>query len=366
MRRQRRYVDQTGDFFYLARTGCNFGMRLLEKAPDSERAERGRLAASMAAQALGHDPADVFAWSLMRDALAASGRIADAELVGWEAIRRFPENVQWRTQLASIQAVHSGKADEAEALLRETVELFPGEPHARALFATVLSDDLGRREEAFEALREAVGSGVAADASRRLMRKHEQGRALRGEELRPHVVESGASFLELPPGAARRQLFLFETGAVGEGSMREFLAGIPPDGYAVYVSERVGLSDIPVKSNFALAFESALRREGPSGLRELLSRARPPEKEIVEEALDTALEVDVDEAISVGKIDAAPAIGDGKACARERKARGDGRFTTLRRTLRQQGGREDRRMRLLRDFAASTFSGGCVVSLLAA
>lgn len=366
MRRQRRYADQTGDFFFLVRTGCNFGMRLLERAPDSERVERGRLAASLAAQALGHDPADVFAWSLMRDALAASGRIADAELVGWESIRRFPENVQWRTQLASMLAVHAGKADEAEALLRETVELFPCEPHARALLATVLSDDLGRREEAFEALREAIGSGVADDASRRLMRKHEQGFALRGEGLRPKLVESDASFLEMPPGATRRQLFLFETGAIGEEAMREFLADNSADSYAVYVSERVGLTDIPVKSNFALAFEEALRRAEPSGLRELLSRARPPEKAIVEEALDATMEVDIEEAACVEKIGAALETRDARACARDREARGDLRFPALQRTLRQEGGRADRRIRLLRDFAASTLSGGCVVSLLAA
>ena len=115
MRRQRRYAAATGDFFYLIRTACNFGMRLLEKAPEAERVERGRLAVPLAAQALGRDQTDVFAWSLMRDALAASGRMADAELVGWEAIRRFPEYVRWRVRLASMLATGAGKILEAES-----------------------------------------------------------------------------------------------------------------------------------------------------------------------------------------------------------------------------------------------------------
>lgn len=69
-------------------------MRLLETGSETERAVRGRLAASLAAQALGRDQTNLFAWSLMRNALAASGRMADAELVGWETVRRFPENVR--------------------------------------------------------------------------------------------------------------------------------------------------------------------------------------------------------------------------------------------------------------------------------
>ena len=372
MRRQRRYADATGDFFYLVRTACNFGMRLLELSPESERIERGRLAASLAAQALGHDQTDIFAWSLTRDALAASGRMADAELVGWEAIRRFPENVQWRTQLASLLATGAGKAREAESLLRETADLFPADPHARALLATVLADDLRLVEEAREILAEAVEKGVADDATHGLMRKLERGSELRGTGSWPRMVESDASVLELSSGSARRQLFLYETGTASLEAMRAFLADLPTDGYAVYLSNRVGLLEKPLDTNFALAFENALRNAEPSAWRTLLAKVRPPEKAIVLEALDSATGMKSvnGSALDGAEIDKVGAIDDDLVRARygsrPNAARRDMRFRTLQCALRQKGGRKDRRIRLLRDFAASTLSSRSVVSLLAA
>lgn len=76
--------------------------------------------------------------------------------------------------------------------------------------------------------------------------------------------------------------------------MRAFLSGIPADSYAVHVVERLGLTGIPVKWNFALAFESALRPAEPSGPREIRARARPPEKAVVEEAARFAEVVSVE------------------------------------------------------------------------
>ena len=366
MRKQRRYAEVTGDIFYLVRTSCNFGMRLLEKGPKTERVERGVLAASLAAQAFRHDPADVFAWSLMRDALAASGRLADAELVGWEAIRRFPENARWRTQLASMLAMQAGKPEDAEALLRETVELFPGEPHVRTLLATVLSDDLHRVDEAREALDEANHEGVADDTTRRLSRKLGQGRDLRGFGSRHQVVTDDTSILELPTGAVRRQLFLYEMGAASEDVMRSFLAKMPTDSYSVYVANRVGLSGVPLNTNFALAFEDALRKAVPSALRALLVKARPIDKVVVEAALGATMDataLDDADIVNVGGADE----GDIDVnSASRRDVRVNERFLMLKRALRQQGGREDRRIRLLRDYVASSLSSGSVVSLLAA
>ena len=371
MRRQRRYADAAGDFFYLVRIACNFGMRLLETGPETERAGRGRLAASLAAQALGRDQTDICAWSLMRDALAASGRMADAELVGWETIRRFPENVRWRTQLASMLANGAGKSREAESLLRETMELFPADPHARALLATVLADDLHRVEEARDILKEAIVKGVADDATLGLKRKLERGRALRGAGSRPQVVERDGDVLDLPSGAARRQLFLYETGAANEEDMRAFLAELPTDGYAVYLANRVGLSNDPLDTNFALAFEEAIRKAEPSAWRALMARARPSEKAIVLESLEGAVDMkSVNESVLDGTdIDKDVAMDADPVRARSGSLAGiarDARFRALQDALRQRGGREDRRIRLLRDFAASTLSSGSAVSLLAA
>ena len=180
-------------------------MRLLEKGPAEERVERGKLAVSLAAQAFRNDPADVFAWPLMRDALVAAGRVADAELVGWESIRRFPEDVQYRAQLATVLADHPGKAGEAESLLLETVDLFPAEPYARAQLATVLSDDLGRAEDARAVLKKAIGEGVTNGASRSLMMNLDQGRPLHG--IRPPPAPAGEgrvlAMTDVRPDASR-------------------------------------------------------------------------------------------------------------------------------------------------------------------
>ena len=350
IRRQQRYAQVSGDVFYLVRTSCNFGMRLIEKGPEDERVERGRLAVSLAAQAFRHDPSDVFAWSLMRDALVASGRVSDAELVGWESIRRFPEDVQYRTQLATVLADYSAKTEEAESLLRETVDLFPEEPYAFAQLATVLSDDLSRTEDARAVLGESIRKGVANATMRNLLTTLDQGRPLRSFHDLSVSVRDDAKQLHLPSGAARRLLFLFEAGAANEDAIRSFLAGQSYDSYAIYVLERIGRSDMAFDTNFALQFEKAVRKSEPSSLRALISRKRPYlEKALVEEAI---------------------AAGEGRVVAmtdlRHGTARSLERIRTLRSTLRQEGGREDRRTRLLRDFAASTLSSGSVVSLMAA
>lgn len=346
MNGHRRYADTTGDVFYLVRTACNVGMRLLENGPQTEKVERGALAVSLATLAFDYDPVNVFAWSLMRDALAAAGRIADAELVGWEAIRRFPEDLQWRTQLATVLTVYSGKAEEAAALLRETTALFPEEPYARNQLATVLADDLRRTADARDILNNAIADGVAGDVTRSLLQKLDQGRALRRARPQPTGVED-ASTLTLPTAMARRQLFLFESGLSSEDGLRAFLSDAPQDSYSTYVSERAGLSDVPFKTTFAIAFEDALEKAEPSALRALVARARPMEQAIVQEAV----------AVSEGRVVAFSEFFAG--------AERDERLQTLERTLRQQGGREDRRTVLLRDFAASTLSTS-VVSLVAA
>lgn len=346
MNRQRRYADVSGDVFYLVRTACNFGMRLIKKGSEDERVERGKLAVSLATLAFDYDPENVYAWSLMRDALAASGRIADAELVGWEAIRRFPEDCQWRTQLATVLTVYSGKAEETAALLQETIALFPEEPFARNQLATVLADDMQCTAEARKVLDVAIAEGVADDATRSLLQKLDQERALRRARPQALAVEN-VSTLTLPTAMARRHLFLFEAGLSSKDALRAFLSDMPQDSYATYVSERAGLSDIPFKATFGIAFEDALKKAEPSALRALVTRARPMERAIIEEAV----------AVSEGRVvPFSDFFADGER---------DERLQILERTLQQQGGRKDRRTVLLRDFAASTLSTS-VVSLVAA
>jgi tetratricopeptide (TPR) repeat protein len=152
----RRYADATGDVFYLVRTTCNVGMRLIEKGPVSERAIRGDTAVRLASLAFDYDPTNVFAWGLLLRGLGAADRWADAELVGWEAIRRFPEDPQRRNQLATMLAKALGRPEEAAALLRETISLFPDDEYPRNQLATVLAESPGGAEEAAALLRGTI------------------------------------------------------------------------------------------------------------------------------------------------------------------------------------------------------------------
>ena len=132
----RHYAEVTGESYYLVTTACNIGMAIIEGTDDP--VGRGRFAVDLARQALAWQPANVYAWALWRDALAKQGAFEAAELVGWESIRRFPEDVQWRTQLALLLAGLPGRETEAEQLLRETIERFPGGVVTRNQLAELL------------------------------------------------------------------------------------------------------------------------------------------------------------------------------------------------------------------------------------
>lgn len=134
--KHRRFAEATGESYYFVRTACYLGMAIIKGADDP--VGRGRLGVRLARQALAWQPTNIYAWALWRDALAKQGAFEAAELVGWESIRRFPENVQWRTQLALLLGDQPGRASEAELLLRETIERFPDDVVARNQLAELL------------------------------------------------------------------------------------------------------------------------------------------------------------------------------------------------------------------------------------
>lgn len=339
MQSHRLYADTTGDVFYLVRTACNVGMRLIKSGDDSERQARGLQAVSLARLAFEYDPVNVFAWSLMRDALAHAGRVRDAELVGWEAIRRFPENEQWRTQLATLLAEQAGKPLEAAALLREAILLFPTHPFSRDQLATVLADDLNESAQAEEVLLAAMSDGVGDDATNGLLQKLRQGKRLRGHRKLPAKLPDDSS-MSLPTAEARRLLFSFEAGVVDGSAVRAFLDQAPADSYLTYVGERTGISNLPFKTTFAMAFDDALRDASPSALRGLIARARPMEKPLVEQAI----------ALSEGRVVSFTTTqADGYASAR---------FLKLAEVFAQVGVSTERQSNLLRDVAASYLASG--------
>ncbi len=355
-----RYADTTGDVFYLVRTACNVGMRLIQNAPVGETQARGEAAARLAQLAFAYDPANVFAWSLYRDALAAANRLEDAELVGWETIRRFPEDEQWRNQLAerllrpeeaaallkdtitlfprdaharnqlaTVLAERLQRPEEAAALLKETIALFPGHTHARnqlatvlaerlqrpeeaaallkdtiTLFprdaharnqlATILADDLNRAEEARLVLEAANTAGASADATRTLLTKLSQKRALRGKRVLPtdQPVAGLPQSLPLAAAMARRALFRVENGFMSRDDAAHLLATLPADPYVSYATARATDGDVP-DTTFSLAFEAAARSGSAPALKALVARARPIECFLIDHAIaaieDTAV-----------------------------------------------------------------------------
>ncbi len=133
---QRHYAEATGESHYLVTTACNIGMGIIKGTDDP--VGRGRLAVDLARQTLAWQPANVYGWILWRDALAKQGAFEAAELVGWEVIHRFPEDVQQRTQLALLLGDLPGRESDAERLLRETIVRFRDNVVARSQLAELL------------------------------------------------------------------------------------------------------------------------------------------------------------------------------------------------------------------------------------
>lgn len=262
-------------------------------------------------------------------------------------------------------ATGAGKVREAESLLRETMELFPADPHARAL----LADDLQRVEDAREILKEAIVKGVADEATLGLKWKLERGLALRGTGLRPQVVERAADVLDLPSGAAPAVPLRDGSGEQGCHA-RVSLRFV--DGRLRRLPRQ---SSRPVERSarheFRLRFRGHASKAEPFAWSALLARARPSEKAIILEALEGAVDMKPinESALDGTDIDMSDAMDADPVRARSGSLPDigrDARFRALHVAQRQRGGREDRRIRLFRDFAASSLSSGSGVSLLAA
>jgi tetratricopeptide (TPR) repeat protein len=365
-------------FFIWSAQHATWGMRLIEKGAVAERPVRGNAAVRLARLAFDYDPTNVYAWALIRDGLEAEGRLEDAELVGWETIRRFPENPQWRTQLATLLADSLGRPKEAAALLRETVSLFPenapsrtqlasvlagslerpeeaaallhesivlfpDDPYPRTQLATVLADDLNRGSDAQTVLETAHRDGVANDITAGLLKKLRRGQKLRTARRGPVVVVPPASEvgspIELPTAAARRALFRFENGLADVDSIRAFLDQHTPDAYLSYVGERTGVRRSPLKTTFAFAFEAAAREASAPALRALIPRVRPLEGMLVGQAI-----------AAVETRTAMIAVNDNDAGSPERV------FQLVRQFSGPQAPAPAARLMLLRDTAASFLS----------
>ncbi|WP_133511502.1 tetratricopeptide repeat protein [Candidatus Thiosymbion oneisti] len=141
----RQYCRETGDSFYLVRTFCNLGDRLLGPDPIWARA--------LAHEAARWNPQNPYAWSLLARALEAEGDWHRAQAVYWHARRRFPHDEQSHNQLAHALVLH-GDVELGEAVYRAAIRLFPDNPVCRADLAHTLRIT-DRRDQAVAVYREA-------------------------------------------------------------------------------------------------------------------------------------------------------------------------------------------------------------------
>jgi hypothetical protein len=142
------YAEVTGDAFPLSVSITRIGEKLLEESSPETLVERANYVAHMSRQGLRWQPNNFWLWAQWRDALFEAGRVVAGENVGWEGIRRFPEDRMFYSQLAkALTRIPSRKAV-AESLLRETMEKFPDDAVSGTQLAALLTSIPNRRGEA--------------------------------------------------------------------------------------------------------------------------------------------------------------------------------------------------------------------------
>lgn len=137
MHQHRRFLSAASDPQYFVRAVHTLGRALIRTRADEPHA-RARKAEALAQEGLDWAPYDRHLWSLWREALEADGVLEAAELVGWESVRRDPNDVDARTQLATLLAEALGRPADAEALLRGTIATFPANVVARNQLAELV------------------------------------------------------------------------------------------------------------------------------------------------------------------------------------------------------------------------------------
>ncbi|MBS0532416.1 MAG: hypothetical protein JSR72_00025 [Proteobacteria bacterium] len=276
MQRHERYATRTGDTFYLVRTACNIGMQLLRGDDLPER--RAAKARDLAQLALRFEGSNVYAWALWRDALAAEGHLEAAELLGWETVRRFPENLQWRNQLALLLARKSEKSQEAEGLLRETIGLCGNDKKnnvvAHTQLANLVGRETGRLKEAITLLEEALKIEPTDEVAQSMKLRFQIGQTSSSPQhvtrAAPTVVGNGLTNLPATlaaSGRMRRALFLVrtatpETREVAQREVKAILGEEESLAYARYLAAAAGIVEPASDDGVSAVAYLAVAKEG--------------------------------------------------------------------------------------------------------
>lgn len=147
--KHRCYAQESGDSFYLVRTFCNAGEKLLKHDPQWAR--------ELAHEAARWEPSNHHTWSLLARALEVKGDWRRAEAVYWNARRRFPHIAHSHTQLGHALLLH-GQAELGETVFRQATQLFPDNPITWSELGNSLRIT-GRYEQAVAVYKEAQSLG---------------------------------------------------------------------------------------------------------------------------------------------------------------------------------------------------------------
>lgn len=266
--RYERYTEAAGDDFFLVRTFCNVGNVLLRHSVDAH-SERAQLAERLAREALRYQPRNPIAWSLWRDALFSGGAYDASIALGWEMIRRFPNEPLMRNELAEI-LIAVDRPDEALSLLESALEATVYDIVTYSVLSRIYAN-LGNEDAA----RRAIDAGLSMESE-----NFDLLRGLdclnKGEPLplvataRKRVVDAvdtdahDSTLLELEQSGSLRRLrhrLQSENSAVDE--LTEILNSDPNFAYAQILAARYKLwhSSDQTLPPVAAAFEEALANE---------------------------------------------------------------------------------------------------------
>lgn len=285
VRNYEQFAEATGDSYFLVTSACNIGMRLIDV--DDDFVDRGKLGSRLALKALAWQSSNVFAWALWRDALAAQQEYEAAENVGWETIRRFPNNVQWRNQLSEL-LISIDRVEDAAAITRESLDRGIEDAATFDLQAR-LAFHLEGIERAQSILNEGLSRFPDGPALQRHMSALQRGESLplqsaafreRVHGVTPQRVKAAVSDAVARGGKLRRiGTMLLEKGSDAnwrQSSLEQverILSEDPNLSYGRYLLSELGRETDLVRNGtndtFAIKFVDAIRRKDNEQLRTL-------------------------------------------------------------------------------------------------
>ena len=284
LRSEHRFLDATGDAQFFVRSMHRLGSALIQ-TPADEPHVRARRAQALAQEGLDWAPYDQHLWSLWREALAADGALEAAERIGWEFIRRDPDNADARNQLAEL-AIAIGDVPAAEAIVNAAFAADVVDGATYALRAR-LQAHRGQKEQALATLREGMNRFPDNSFLREYERILTQGRTLRLESSamtsRPVAVSSPPAdpALEAASRFGRLRRLRAITDSADSADRDRAVAEIevifkedPTFAYAELLATRHRLwrAKTPSLPSFAVAFEQALVDEDRARLDELAQK----------------------------------------------------------------------------------------------